>query len=99
MAIFPTAIGYTLYYVGIQKKGPAWAAAFIYLVPSMTANLDLIFFGADFTLYMILGTTIVVAGLFVGNLSQKQFERVKNYFSIWILISQIRDNKRLLICG
>jgi len=82
MAIFPTAIGYTLYYVGIQKKGPAWAAAFIYLVPSMTANLDLIFFGADFTLYMILGTTIVVAGLFIGNLSQKQFRRVKNYFTI-----------------
>ena len=79
MAIFPTAIGYTLFYVGIQKKGSAWAAAFIYLVPSMTANLDLIFFGADFTLSMVLGTTIVVAGLFVGNLSQHQFEKIKNY--------------------
>jgi len=81
MAIFPTAIGYTLYYVGIQKKGPAWAAAFIYLVPSMTANLDLIFFGAEFTFPMILGTTIVVAGLFVGNLSHQQFYKVKLIFS------------------
>jgi len=81
MAIFPTAIGYTLYYVGIQKKGPAWAASFIYLVPSITANFDLIFFGADFTLSMVLGTTIVVIGLFIGNLSQKQFDRIKNYYS------------------
>ena len=80
MAIFPTAIGYTLFYVGIQKKGPAWAAAFIYLVPSMTANLDLIFFGADFTFSMVLGTTIVVVGLFVGNLPQRQFERLKVLF-------------------
>ena len=82
MAIFPTAIGYTLYYVGIQKKGPAWAASFIYLVPSITANFDLIFFGADFTLSMVLGTTIVVVGLFVGNLSQHQFNRIKSYISI-----------------
>lgn len=79
MAIFPTAIGYTLYYVGIQKRGPAWAAAFIYLVPSMTANLDLIFFGADFTVPMVVGTTIVVAGLFVGNLSQKQLMKIVAY--------------------
>ena len=81
MAIFPTAIGYTLFYIGIQKKGSAWAAAFIYLVPSMTANLDLIFFGAEFTLSMVLGTTIVVAGLFVGNLSSRQFERIKIIFN------------------
>jgi drug/metabolite transporter (DMT)-like permease len=80
MAIFPTAFGYTLFYIGIQKKGPAWAAAFIYLVPSMTANLDLVFFGANFTLSMVLGTTIVVVGLFVGNLSQHQLAKVKNYF-------------------
>jgi drug/metabolite transporter (DMT)-like permease len=44
MAVFPTAIGYTFYYIGVQKKGPAWAATFIYLVPSFTANLDHFFF-------------------------------------------------------
>lgn len=81
MAVFPTAIGYTLYYIGIQKKGPAWAAAFIYLVPSITANLDYTFFGADFTFSMILGTTIVVLGLFVGNLSQNQFEKIRILFN------------------
>jgi drug/metabolite transporter (DMT)-like permease len=89
MAIFPTAIGYTLFYIGIQKRGPAWAAAFIYLVPSMTANLDLIFFGAEFTFSMVLGTTFVVIGLFTGNLSQQQFEKVKILFKK-INISNIR---------
>lgn len=80
MAIFPTAIGYTLFYVGIQKRGPAWAALFIYLVPPMTANLDMIFFGADLTFSMVMGTTIVVAGLIIGNLSQYQLVKVKKYF-------------------
>jgi drug/metabolite transporter (DMT)-like permease len=81
MAIFPTAFGYTLYYIGVQKRGPAWAAMFIYLVPSLTANLDLIFFGAKFTLSMLLGTTIVVVGLFVGNLSSRQFDKIKMIFN------------------
>lgn len=77
MAVFPTAIGYTLFYIGIQKKGPVWAAAFIYLVPSITANFDYLFFEVNFTLPMVAGTTIVVAGLFVGNLSESQIEKIK----------------------
>jgi len=69
MAIFPTAIGYTFYYIGIQKKGPAWAATFIYIVPSITAGLDHLFFKAILSLPMILGTTLVVLGLLIGNLN------------------------------
>ena len=72
MALFPTAIGYTLFYIGVQRKGPAWAATFIYLVPSITANLDHVFFGARFTLPMVVGTTLVVLGLLVGNLTKTQ---------------------------
>jgi drug/metabolite transporter (DMT)-like permease len=72
MAVFPTVIGYTLFYIGVQKKGPAWAAAIIYLVPSITANLDHFFFGARFTVPMVVGTTLVVIGLLVGNLSSVQ---------------------------
>jgi len=76
MAIFPTAIGYTLFYIGIQKKGPAWAAAFIFLVPSMTANLDILFFNAKINSALVAGTTIVVLGLFVGNLSTAQLQGI-----------------------
>ena len=72
MAIFPTAIGYTLYYIGVQKRGPAWAATFIYLVPSITANLDHFFFGSALTIPMVIGTTLVVIGLISGNVSRKQ---------------------------
>ena len=86
MAIFPTAIGYTLYYVGVQKKGPAWAATYIYLVPSFTANLDYIFFNARFTLPMVIGTTMVVAGLITGNLSQNQINN-------WLKKKQGRHNE------
>ncbi len=68
MAIFPTAIGYTFFYVGVQRKGAAWAATFIYLVPSFTAILDFAFFRAHFTSEMAGGTVLVVAGLLLGNL-------------------------------
>jgi len=76
MAIFPTAIGYTLYYIGVQIKGPAWAATYIYLVPSFTANLDYLFFKAEFTFPMVVGTTLVVLGLLLGNLNARQLKVV-----------------------
>lgn len=67
MAIFPTAIGYTLFYIGVQLRGAAWSSTFIYLVPSFTAVLDHAFFRASVTLPMVLGTTLVVGGLLLGN--------------------------------
>lgn len=79
MAIFPTAIGYTLYYIGVQKRGPAWAATFIYLVPSFTANFDHLFFDAELSFSMIVGTTLVVLGLITGNITKDQLKRGKNY--------------------
>lgn len=72
MAVFPTALGYTLFYYGIQKKGAAWAATYIYLVPSFTAVLDYSFFSAHFTLSMVAGTVLVVGGLLLGNLPGKK---------------------------
>ncbi len=72
MAIFPTAIGYTLFYIGVQRRGPAWASAFGYLVPSITAGLDCFFFGAAFSVPMIGGTTLVVLGLATSSLHSKR---------------------------
>ncbi|MBP7865358.1 MAG: DMT family transporter [Acidobacteria bacterium] len=71
MAVFPTAIGYTLFYVGVQRKGGAWAAAFSYLVPSLTALLDHLFFHAAVTAPMAVGTALVVGGLLLGNLPSR----------------------------
>ncbi|MBD3223914.1 MAG: EamA family transporter [Caldithrix sp.] len=82
MAIFPTVIGYTLFYIGVQKKGPGWAVTFIYLVPSITAMLDFAFFRAVFTMPMFLGTTLVVIGLITGNLTEKQKEFVKRVLNL-----------------
>lgn len=76
MAIFPTAIGYTLYYVGIQRRGPAWASASIYLVPSFAAAFDLLFFRTAVTAAMVLGTALVVVGLAVGNAGSEQVRRL-----------------------
>ncbi len=78
MVIFPTTIGYTMFYVGVQRKGPAWASTFIYLVPSITANLDFLFFNALLTPPMVIGTTMVVIGLIFGNLGEKQLVWLKS---------------------
>ena len=74
MVIFPTTIGYTMFYIGVIRKGPAWASTFIYLVPSITANLDYLFFKVTLTTSMVAGTTMVVFGLLIGNLGKKQLE-------------------------
>lgn len=75
MAIFPTAIGYTLFYIGVMRKGPAWAVTFIYLVPSITAVLDFLFFKAALSAAMIIGTTFVVTGLLIGNVNIKYWQK------------------------
>ncbi len=82
MAIFPTAIGYTFFYVGVQRKGPAWAATYAYLVPSITVVLDHAFFGAGLTSAMITGTILVVAGLFIGNIKAQQLRQVKKILTL-----------------
>jgi len=78
MAVFPTAIGYTLYYVGVQRKGPAWASTFIYLVPSFTAVLDHLYFDALLTLPFIGGTNLVVSGLAIGNIDRGRLKNLWN---------------------
>ncbi len=77
MAIFPTAIGYTLFYVGVQRRGPAWAVTYIYLVPSVTAVLDFLFFKQHFSPVMMLATLLVVIGLIVGNVTERQLMWLK----------------------
>jgi len=81
MAVFPTAIGYTLFYIGVQKRGPAWATTFIYLVPSVTVILDYLFFDAQFTLPIIIGTTAVVLGLVIGNIDNERISKLKRMLS------------------
>lgn len=85
MAIFPTAIGYTLFYIGIQKKGPGWAATFIYIVPSFTAILEMLFFGTELTIMLISGTVMVVGGLLFGNtqLFKKDRNKKKPQHRLW----------------
>jgi len=71
MAVFPTAIGYTLFYIGVQKKGPGWAVTYIYLVPSFAALLEMVFFKTVLSWSLIIGTAIVLSGLLLGNLPDK----------------------------
>lgn len=76
MAVFPTAIGYTFYYIGVQKRGPAWAALYIYLVPSLTANLDFLFFKTPVTVPLLAGSAMVVGGLILGNYKTRRMSGI-----------------------
>ena len=85
MIIFPTAISYTFFYIAVQRKGPAWPSTFIYLVPSVTANLDYLFFKAPLTSVMVLGTSLVVLGLLIGNIGKNQIEWLQSRVKSLIL--------------
>jgi drug/metabolite transporter (DMT)-like permease len=72
MAIFPTALAYSVYYAGVQRRGPSWASAYNYLVPPLTAGLDHLFFGAPINAGLVGGTVLVVIGLTLGNWPEKK---------------------------
>ena len=90
LTIFPTVLGYTLFYIGVQKRGPAWAATYIYLVPSITGNLDHFFFDARLTIPMVFGTTIVVIGLIFGNITRKQYLFLWHWLSKALLFLHLK---------
>jgi len=69
---------FTLFFLIIPLT---WAATFIYLVPSFTANLDHVFFWALFSIPMVIGTTLVAIGLITGNVSRSQIDTIKNLLS------------------
>jgi drug/metabolite transporter (DMT)-like permease len=67
LAVFGTALAFVWYYRGVQAVGAARAAQFINLVPVSGVLLGALVLGEPLTLEILLGGSLVVAGLLMTN--------------------------------
>ncbi len=71
LAIFGTAIGFLFYYEGIKEIGVIKASIFINLIPISTVLLSIPLLGEIPGLSMLIGTPLVICGVFLVNRSSK----------------------------
>jgi len=69
LGIFGTALGFSLYYKGIKKIGPARAGIFINLVPVFALLLSWVLLGETIQPVVLLGGLFTLAGITATNLT------------------------------
>ncbi len=67
LGLFGTALAYIWFYDGVQTIGPARSAVFVNLVPIAAIALAVLLLGEPLERSMIVGGSLVVAGVFVIN--------------------------------
>lgn len=82
LGLVASALAYLLWNTSLTKVATATAAAYIYLIPVVTALLAAVFLHEVLTLYTIIGGWIVLAGTYFaskattpGNLSERQLSK------------------------
>jgi len=67
LGIFGTALGFVWYYEGIEHIGATRAGLFINLVPISAIILAFLFLGEPVTFSLLVGTVLVLAGVYLTN--------------------------------
>ena len=65
LTVFCSALAFVLYVVALQKVGLARSNTFTNLIPIVTAIAAYFIIDEKFTFYKILGTLVVIAGVFL----------------------------------
>jgi drug/metabolite transporter (DMT)-like permease len=67
LAIFPTVIGYVLWYVALEKTTASKIGIYLYFIPIISTVISYFMFDEAVTLLFILGAALVIGGLFILN--------------------------------
>jgi len=68
LAIFPTVIGYILWYVALEKVSASHIGVYLYFIPVFSTIASYFMFNEPITLMFILGAVLVIGGLLLlGN--------------------------------
>ncbi len=70
--LVPMAMAYLLYFVVIDRAGPAFASMFAYLIPPLAMGIGVIFLGHSLTVSHIAGLVLVLIGLWMITHQDKQ---------------------------
>ncbi|MEA1970929.1 MAG: DMT family transporter [Thermodesulfobacteriota bacterium] len=66
LSLAGTALAYVLYYFGLMNTSAQKGALAFFLKPVLASLLAVIFLGETINMYMLLGTALILSGLFLG---------------------------------
>jgi drug/metabolite transporter (DMT)-like permease len=67
LGVFPTVIGYVLWYVALEIKSASETSVYLYFVPVLSTIISYILFRDEITWLFIFGGALVILGLHVVN--------------------------------
>ena len=67
LALFPTVIGYVLWYVALEQKSASEVSVYLYFIPVLSTIISFFLFQTPITLFFILGGALVILGLVIVN--------------------------------
>jgi drug/metabolite transporter (DMT)-like permease len=78
LGVFGTALGFVWYYQGIERIGAARAGLFINFVPISAIILAALLLGEPITGSLIVGTAMVLGGVYLTNNGPPRLRRLKS---------------------
>jgi drug/metabolite transporter (DMT)-like permease len=67
LAVFPTVIGYTLWYVALEVKTASQLSVFLYFIPVLSTIISFFWFNEAITVLFVVGGALVIIGLLIVN--------------------------------
>jgi drug/metabolite transporter (DMT)-like permease len=80
LGFFGTVLGFLWYYQGIERIGPSRASVFINFVPVSAIVLAALILRERITVSIILGTLLVITGVYLTNASEVLWRRWRILF-------------------
>jgi len=71
LGIFPTVIGYLLWYVALEIKTSSEIGIYLYAIPVISTIISVIFFNEKITWLFIFGGIFVILGLYIVNRQER----------------------------
>jgi drug/metabolite transporter (DMT)-like permease len=67
LAMFPTVVGYVLWYVALEMKTASEISVFLYFIPVLSTIISYFFFHEQVTWLFLIGGALVIVGLIIVN--------------------------------
>lgn len=77
LALFPTVIGYVLWYVALEIKTASEISVFLYFIPVLSTIISYFLFQESVTGLFLLGGALVIGGLLIVNMQKSSTEKMR----------------------
>jgi len=77
LGVFSTVIGYAIWYIALKIKSASEITVYLYLIPVLATIISYFWFKDEVTLMFILGGLLVITGLAIVNLKNREISNKK----------------------